>query len=106
MNAAPKTAYNNLKERFAKIIDINNAAAVLYKDAEVFMPKNSGPDRTRQMIALAEVAHDLIKAPEVKQWLDEAEKNGASLPAEDRRNLTLMRCKWVHSASLPDDLAS
>lgn len=99
-------AYEKLKERFEKITDISNAAAILAKDSQVFMPKNSGPDRTRQMIALAEIAHSLIKAPEVGQWLDEAEKAGASLPAEDKRNLTLMRREWVHAASLPDDLAS
>ncbi len=61
--SSPKSAYDKLKERFAKIIDISNASAILYKEAEVSMPKNSSDDRTRQLMALAEVTHDLIKAP-------------------------------------------
>ena len=100
------TAYENLKTRFEKIININNAAAILDKEAQVSMPKNSGGDRLRQMMALAEVAHDLIAAPDVEQWLDEAEKNTASLSPEDKRNLTLMRRYWVHNASLPNELAT
>ncbi len=58
MTAAPKSAYEKLKGRFEKIINVNNAAAILSKDAEVAMPKNSADDRTRQLMALAGVSHD------------------------------------------------
>lgn len=101
-----KSAYEKLQGRFEKRININNAAAILGNDAQVFMPKGCGDDRTRQLMALAETSHDLINAPEVQQWLDEAEKNSASLPKEDQRNLQLMRREWVHAASLPGDLVS
>lgn len=105
MTAASKTAYENLKDLFEKIIDISNAAAILYKDAEVALPKNSHDDRTRQLMALADVTHTMMKDPKVEQWLDEAEKNSATLAPLDRRNLTLMRRAWVGEAALPDDLA-
>ncbi len=106
MTATPKTAYEKLQERFAKIIDVNNAAAILSKEAEVSMPKNSADDRTRQIMALADVTHSLIKDPQVEQWLDEAERDSTKLSAIDRRNLTLMRRSWVSEAALPDDLAT
>src|ERR1035437_5397834 len=100
----PKNAYEKLQKRFEKIIDVNNAAAILQKDMEVYMPENSAKDRTRQLMALAEVAHDLIKTPEIEQWLDPAEAEASTLTKEDRRTLPRMRRKWVHEASLPDDL--
>lgn len=103
---SPNSAYEKLKKRFAKRIDLGNAAAILSKDMQVFMPKGSGDDRTRQMIALAETVHELIKDPEVGQWLNEAEKNSGGLSKEDRRNLNLMRREWVHAASLPEDLVA
>jgi len=105
MTPASKSAYEKLQDRFARIIDLGNASAILYKDAEVFMPKGSADDRTRQLMALADVSHGLIKDPQVEQWLDEAERNASSLSTIDRRNLALMRRHWVSQAGLPDDLA-
>jgi carboxypeptidase Taq len=102
---ASKSAYEKLKERFARIIDLNNAGAILNKDAEVSMPKGSADDRTRQLMALADTTHALIKDPQVAQWLDEAERNAGSLASIDRRNLVLMRRAWVSEAGLPDELA-
>lgn len=106
MDAAPKSAYERLTERFAKVIDLNNAAAILGKESEVSMPKNSAHDRTRQLMALADITHNLIKSPEVEKWLDDAEKDKVSLSAFDQRNLTLMRRAWVREAALPDELAT
>lgn len=100
------TAYEQLKQRFEQIISLGNAAAILAKDAETFMPSGCGDDRTRQMVALAEVCHSLISAPEVEQWLDAAEAEKDKLSKDDRRNLTLMRQDWVNSASLPKELVS
>lgn len=105
MADAPQTAYEKLVERFEQIIDLNNASAILYKEAETTMPKGSSKDRTRQLTALALTTHNLIADPSVEQWLDEAEKNKKSLSHEDQRNLTLMRRSWVREAALPDDLA-
>lgn len=105
MAAAPKSPYEKLIERFEEIIDLGNAAAILYKDAEVFMPKGSAGDRTRQLIALARQTHNLIKDPQVEQWLNEAERDSGKLSPVDRRNLALMRRAWVSEAGLPDELA-
>ena len=105
MTVSAKSPYDKLKERFERIIDLNNASAILYKDAEVFMPKGSANDRTRQLMALADTTHILIKDPQVEQWLDEAERTAGSLPPVDRRNLALMRRAWVSEAGLPDELA-
>ena len=106
MPAAPKSAYQNLQDRFAKIIDLNNAAAILNKDAETVMPKNSAEDRSRQIMALADVTHSLIKDPQVEKWLDAAEQDKQTLSKIDQRNLQLMRRAWVSEAGLSDELAT
>jgi len=105
MPVPDKSAYEKLKDRYERIINLNNAGAILHKDAEIFMPKGSADDRTRQLMALADTTHGLITDPQVEKWLDEAESDTARLSATDRRNLTLMRRNWVSEAGLPDDLA-
>ncbi len=100
------TAYEQLKQRFERLISIENAAAILYKDSETFMPKGAADDRTRQIMALAEVAHSLISAPDIEKLLDDAEKDKDALAPEDRRNLQLMRTEWIQRAGLPEELVS
>jgi carboxypeptidase Taq len=105
MTAPAKSAYEKLTERYERVINLNNASAILSKDAEIFMPKGSADDRTRQLMALADTTHGLITDPQVGKWLDEAEREAAGLSSVDRRNLALMRRSWVSEAGLPDELA-
>ena len=102
---AARTAYDLLKERFAQISHLGHAASILNVDAQVAMAAGSAADRTGQVIAIASASHMLITAPDVAQWLDAAEKDKASLPADDQRNLELMRRNWVHANALSKELA-
>jgi carboxypeptidase Taq len=102
--SSPLSAYEQLKKRFARIIDLENAQGILSKDMEVFMPEDAAPDRIRQLTALAEVSLEIISSPETARLLDAVEKDKDQLPAVDQRNLQLMRQAWVHQASLPADL--
>lgn len=100
------SAYAKLKERFAQINNLRYAGDILNKDAETVMAPGSGPDRTQQIMALATARNSLISAPEVEHWLNDAERNEATMSVEDCRNLALMRRQWIHEASLPQDLAT
>lgn len=104
MAKKPDTAYQKLVARFEDVINLGNTMMILSKEAEVSMPKNSADDRARQFSTLAGVVHNLIKDPDVEKWLDQAEKEKASLSPLERRNLLLMRRSWVSEAALPDDL--
>lgn len=99
-----KTAYEQLKERFALVADLSNAAAILSMDQQVAMPENSADDRTRQLVALSMTCHNLIKDPLVEKLLNEAEAAKNTLTKEDQRNLQLMRRSWIGHAGLPDEL--
>lgn len=100
------TAYEKLKDRFAQINNLENAASILGKDMETVMRPGSSQDRINQIVAIAGASHSLISDPRVADWLNDAESRAASLPDDhDRRNLALMRRIWAHRAGLPENLA-
>ena len=98
-------AYQNLRERFAILSRLAEIQQTMVMDAELFMPADEAPHRQDQMTTLGTVCNLLIADPQVGKWLDESEMNKAALAAEDRRNLQLMRWKWVHDASLTSEMA-
>ena len=99
------TAYEKLKDRYAQIKNLSNASSILAKDMQTIMTKGSTSDRMNQMMAIDSVCHTLIADPKVEEWLNEAESSAGDLLPDDRRNLSLMRRGWIHSAGLPADLA-
>jgi carboxypeptidase Taq len=99
------TAYQNLKDRFAQIENLDSAVSILSKDMQTIMAPGSADDRVNQMVAVENAIHSLMSDPRVEEWLNEAESAASSFPADDQRNLSLMRQKWIHAASLPSDLA-
>jgi carboxypeptidase Taq len=101
-----KSAYENLKERFAQMKHLENIGEILNKDEESVMAPGSADDRTQQTMVLATLRNALICDPLTAQWLDQAERDKANLSSGDRRNLFLMRRQWIHDACLPEELAA
>jgi carboxypeptidase Taq len=99
-------AYENLKERFSRVSKIGYAASVLSKDMETVMPEGSTEDRIEQLVALGDTIYELISDPKVEKWLDKAEAQKEKLSEEDKKNLFLMRKKWVHTTSLSAELSN
>lgn len=98
------SAYENLKERFRLLSNLGGAGSILYMDSMTAMKQGSDNDRSEQTMALASAGQKLLSLPEVKDWLDEAETNGASLSPNDRTNLRLMRRQWISATVLPETL--
>lgn len=101
-----KDSYTKLIARFEKVAHIRNAGSILMNDAQIRMPEGSANDRTLQMIALSEVAHSLLTAPDVGVLLADAEKNAAALTKEEQKNLSLMRRKWILATALSPDIVA
>src|ERR1035437_9807757 len=99
------SAYENLKKRFAEIDHLGGIAGILSKDAQMYMKPGSADDRDGQMTTLAGLMHRLITAPEVGQWLNQAEAGKDKLLPDDRRNLFLMRHDWVESNAQTAEMA-
>ncbi len=100
-----RTAYKNLKSRFADISHLGGIGSFLNKEGEVTMPKGSAAERDAQQMALRGQIHFLMADPLTEKWLKQAERDVKFFSKNDRRNLQLMRQAWIHEASLPEHLS-
>ncbi len=98
-------AYDRLKDRFARQTHLDDAAEVLGWDQSVMMPPGGAAARASQLATLRTLSHGLLTAPEVADWIHQAERDeAADLSDPDRANLGLMRRTWRHATALPPDL--
>lgn len=97
-------AYKALKEKFHLMTAQGYGSSFLTRDAETVMPPGSGETRDEQIVAVDFARHMIIADPRTEDLLNDAEAGQNVLPAEDRRNLQLMRRYWIHNGSLPPDL--
>lgn len=97
-------AYQKLKSLFSDINALEKAAAILEWDMVAQMRGGSSDDRDHQLETLAAMVHDKLTAPQVADWLDEAEAGLAGLSTGDQANLRHMRHTHAHSTALPADL--
>lgn len=106
MNATPPavSACERLRDRFRRLALIEEAASILHWDTSVTMPRGSAEARAEQTAALAATAHAILTAPEVGEELAAAEASADALSALDRRNLALMRRKYLRATALPPTL--
>jgi carboxypeptidase Taq len=91
------SAYARLKDRFARIATIGEAAAMLHWDASAMMPPGGGAARGEQLAVLAGVSHGMLVAPEVAEDLAVASAEGPW----DEANLALMRRAHTRATALP-----
>ena len=94
-------AYLALKQRFARIATLGEAASILHWDAAVMMPSGAAVSRGEQLATLAGLGHALLTAPEVADELRVAE---AGDDAWDEANLALMHRAHQRAAALPGAL--
>ncbi|MDB5492568.1 MAG: Thermostable carboxypeptidase 1 [Micavibrio sp.] len=97
-------AYENLKDRYRLLSNLNGAGSILYMDSMVVMKPGSEADRSEQSMALATAAQKLLTHPEVGDWLDEAEESASALSPADQTNLRLMRRQWISYTAIPETL--
>lgn len=62
--------YKEYKQLLQKAADINNAAALLGWDQEVYMPPKGAPFRGRQLATLATMAHELLTSKRLGELLN------------------------------------
>jgi carboxypeptidase Taq len=98
------TAYEALCDRFRRLSAIGGALAVLEWDRSAMMPDGGADARAEQIATLSVIRHELLAAPQVADWLNEAERSGAAAGDWDGANLREMRRHWRHATALPADL--
>jgi carboxypeptidase Taq len=97
-------SYLKLEGIFKKIYNISSAAGILHWDSAVIMPTGSAEVRAEQMATLNILVHELIVDPQVKDLLDSANEQKASLNDWQKANLQRMESRWKHANALDSEL--
>ena len=106
-------AYEKLVSHLQSITQLQRAQAVLNYDQLVFMPEQSSAERGAQLAALASVIHEKSTAPEILEWIEEAEKalakliqeHGAEDYKDESRILQLEKKNYLQNERVPAELA-
>jgi len=98
------TPYEKLCAHFARLANLNGAAAVLHWDAAAMMPRGGAGARAEQLATLSLLGHEMLCAGEIGDLLGEAED--AELGPWETANLREMASKRRHATALPGDLVT
>ncbi len=98
-----EVARAHLEKRFTRLLQLEEANAILSWDTAVMMPPGGARSRAEATATLRALSHEWLTDPAVGAWLDEAE----STPSDDpwvAANLRKMRHQWLHATAVPSDL--
>jgi carboxypeptidase Taq len=96
-----KTILYDLKNHFAVIDDLGNAANLLGWDQNTYMPPGGNAARGQQMATLGVMIHDRITDKRVGKWLKELAK--AKLNASDAALVARVRHAYERATKIPAD---
>lgn len=95
-------ALNALAERFSRIAKLDHALTYLGWDQMVMMPPAGNDRRSDALAELAGLRHEALTAPEIADYLHEAEQGEQDV--ETRARLREMRRRYREASALPADL--
>ena len=99
------SALDTLKERYAEVVDINAAIALLHWDQEVYMPPKGADARGKQLATLSALSHRQFTDPQLGALLKELEAD-ASLAGDDRLTVQEMRHDYDLATKLPESFVA
>ncbi len=97
---------NQLEQQFHRIAQLDHASTFLGWDQMVMMPDAGNAPRATAMAELASLRHELLTAPAMSDWLDEAavELDTGSVDASQANHVAEMRQTWQQAMALPAEL--
>jgi carboxypeptidase Taq len=96
------TAYQQLEDRFRRIVALSGAEAMLHWDSAAMMPPGGAEARAEQLATLGVIRHGLMTAPEFADLF--AAADARALDPWRAANLREMERRWRHAAAVPADL--
>jgi len=99
-------SFSQLESQFRRIAHLEHVAAILSWDEAVMMPEAAGHARADAMSALGVVVHEHLTAPQLNDWLAEAEHEAGAgkLEATQSANLREMKRLVRRASALPSKL--
>ncbi len=95
-------AYDRLERRFARLGALGDVTGLLHWDMAAMMPDGGAESRAEELATVRALAHELLTAPEVGDWLAAAAEE--DLGPWQRANLREMRRARAHAVAVPGDL--
>lgn len=107
--ASETPALSKLITRFRRIRHLDHALGILDWDTETMMPEGSAESRGAATAGLKVLRHELLTAPEVAGWLDDAQhelthREPDENSAWDAADVREMRRLRVHATAVPSEL--
>ncbi|AKH96892.1 carboxypeptidase M32 [Halanaeroarchaeum sulfurireducens] len=96
------SAYDELLDRYARVVDVGNAQGLLRWDQQVMMPEGGTPARSKQLSTLSSLSHDLLTDERVGELLDDLED--ADLDAEQAGAVREIRREYRRETRVPREL--
>jgi carboxypeptidase Taq len=96
------TAYQQLEDRFRRIVALSGAEAMLHWDSAAMMPPGGAEARAEQLATLGVLRHGLMTAPELAELF--AAADARALDPWRAANLREMERRWRHASAVPADL--
>ncbi|MGD9639055.1 MAG: carboxypeptidase M32 [Alphaproteobacteria bacterium] len=98
-------SYARLEKIFDRINNLEEAELYLKWDRSAMMPPGGARRRTEHISEIRLVIAEMLSQPEVEEWLDEVEAEKSSFDEWQQANIREMRRLWLHTSSIPADLA-
>jgi carboxypeptidase Taq len=95
-------AYRDLHRRFARLLALRDAEAMLHWDLATMMPQGGGAARADQLAALKAVRHGILTAPDTADLLAAARED-EDLDAWQAANVREMGRAFAHATALSED---
>lgn len=99
-----QTGYEKLEARFRQRTRLEDLLGMSSWDESVMMPTGSGDARANSMAELSGVIQNLICAPEVGQWIGEAENSSQKLTPWQQANLREIKRIYTENTAIPVEL--
>ncbi|MFB6132755.1 MAG: carboxypeptidase M32 [Halanaeroarchaeum sp.] len=98
----PPAAYEDLLDRYERVVNLENARGLLSWDQQVMMPSGGTPARSKQLSTLSSIVHEHLTDDRMGDLLEELED--ADLDAERAGAVREIRREYRRNVRVPRDL--
>jgi len=97
-------SYEKLEARFRQRSRLEDLRQMSGWDESVMMPSGSGEARANSLAELGSIIQNLICAPEVGEWIQDAESSAHQLSAWQKANLREIKKIYIENTAIPVEL--
>lgn len=98
------TSYEKLEARFRQCSRLGELRAISQWDEAVVMPLGGGEARGQALAELQLILQNLVSAPEVGEWIDDASRQAETLNEWQNANLSEMKKLYLEATAVPVEL--